>query len=113
LDPFGEYDDYELWQALYRVQLARPEDEPNEGTIYDLDMAISQDNHSVFSSGDKQLLALARAFLLDAVKLVVIEEAANEDRTKMDRIIEEELADSVSWSTEYIMSLFFFTTSLI
>lgn len=106
MDPFGEYDDYELWQALYRVQLARPEDEPNEGVIYDLDMTISQDNRSVFSPGDKQLLALARAFLLDAVKLVVIEEAANEDRTKMDRIIEEELADSVSSSNEYIMSLF-------
>ncbi|KAI8341301.1 ABC transporter type 1, transmembrane domain-containing protein [Chlamydoabsidia padenii] len=94
LDPFGEYDDYELWQALYRVHLARPEDDPHEGIIYDLDMTITQDNQSVLSTSDKQLLAMARAFLLDAVKLVVIEEAVNEDHPKMTRIIEEELVDS-------------------
>ncbi|KAI8089912.1 P-loop containing nucleoside triphosphate hydrolase protein [Halteromyces radiatus] len=92
LDPFGEYDDYELWQALYRVHLASPEDGLNEGMIYDLDMVIRQ-NKMMFSTGDKQLLAMARAFLRDAVKLVVIEEAS-EDHLKIARIITEELMDS-------------------
>ncbi|CAO3611821.1 unnamed protein product [Cunninghamella echinulata] len=89
LDPFSEYDDYELWQALYRVHLASPEDEVHGGLIQDLDMPISLKE---FSIGDRQLLALARAFLRDATKLIVIEES--DDHLKIARIIEEELMDS-------------------
>lgn len=47
-----------------------------------------------FSIGDRQLLALARAFLRDATKLIVIEDT-NDDHPKIARIIEEELMDSV------------------
>ncbi|KAL0088903.1 ABC transporter type 1, transmembrane domain-containing protein [Phycomyces blakesleeanus] len=105
LDPFGEYDDYELWQALYRVHLAvspiSEEDVQNyvhsatTSTIYDLDMDLGKDGMAL-SVGNRQLLCVARALLRDCTRLVVLEEAqlTLETQEKMQRVIEEEFEDS-------------------
>ncbi|KAI9031832.1 ABC transporter type 1, transmembrane domain-containing protein [Phycomyces nitens] len=105
LDPFGEYDDYELWQVLYRAHLAVPptseEDVQNyvhsatTSTIYDLDMDLGKDGMAL-SVGNRQLLCVARALLRDCTRLVVLEEAqlTLETQEKMQRVIEEEFEDS-------------------
>ncbi|KAF7724816.1 hypothetical protein EC973_000701 [Apophysomyces ossiformis] len=103
LDPFGEYDDYELWQALYRVCLALPpstDEVPNGQVMYpaviqDLDMDLGKDGRRL-PAPERQLLCIARALLRDCTKLVVIEEAPmGEAATEtMDRVIQKEFEES-------------------
>lgn len=107
MDPFGEYDDYSLWQVLYRVCLARPyipqattsayKYEPDISTIHDLDKDLGKDGHrlSVF---ERQLLCVARALLQDCTKLVIFEEAnlRPEEQDIIESVIRQEFEDSVS-----------------
>lgn len=99
MDPFGEYDDYEIWQALFRVHLADPPNNPIHGkshfasVVRDLDMDVGPD----WSVGDRQLLCIARGLLRDCVKLVIFEEAqlTSEEDEKVRCVIEEEFTESV------------------
>ncbi|KAG0194547.1 hypothetical protein DFQ28_009754 [Apophysomyces sp. BC1034] len=103
LDPFGEYDDYELWQVLYRVHLASPasadETQNTQATypaiINDLDMDLGKDGARL-PVGERQLLCIARALLRDCTKLVVLEEAQTGEMAteKMHRVIQEEFEES-------------------
>ena len=58
LDPFGEYNDAEVWRALRRANLAGLV----EGAPAGLDMQLSAGG-APLSAGQKQLVALARALL--------------------------------------------------
>lgn len=108
LDPFGEYDDYALWQVLYRVRLAKPSihnDFVATGSTYvagssaiqDLDKDLGKEG-SRLPVYERQLLCIARALLQDCTKLVIIEEAHlnPESQEVLRSVIDQEFEESVS-----------------
>ena len=119
LDPFGEYDDYALWQVLQRVRLARlpstttlaaaaaaaEEGEEEEGDypmiastiIQNLDKDLGKEGCRL-PVCERQLLCIARALLQDCTKLVIIEEAHNLDPAAQNiirSVIDQEFEESV------------------
>lgn len=115
LDPFGEYDDYALWQVLYRVRLARSPladltassssrpIEPNVFIINDLDKDLGKEG-SKLPVIARQLLCIARALLQDCTKLVIIEEANlnSEAKEVLQTVIKQEFEESVHWMLFFI-----------
>lgn len=87
LDPFGDFKDEELWKVLGKVNL--------KNSISNLNM-ITSNSHSTFSSGEKQLVCLARAILRKA-KIVILDEAtANMDQETdalLNKCIKENFSD--------------------
>ncbi|KAI9189214.1 hypothetical protein H9P43_000642 [Blastocladiella emersonii ATCC 22665] len=85
LSPFGEYSDAELWRALGRVGLK----EAVERLDGKLDAPVI-DGGSNFSTGERQLLCLARSLLKRARVLVCDEASANIDY-RSDQLIQNVL----------------------
>lgn len=87
LDPLGEFKDEDLWKVLEKVNL--------KSSISNLNM-ITSSSHSTYSSGEKQLICLARAILRKA-KIVILDEAtANMDHETdelLNRCIKENFSD--------------------
>merc|ERR1712130_388829 len=92
IDPYDEYEDHEIWNALSRVQLKNMiEAMPNQ-----LSSIVSNDD-SDFSVGAKQLFVLARCILKRSKVIILDEATANvclETDASIQQTIREEFKDS-------------------
>ncbi|KAF8992653.1 P-loop containing nucleoside triphosphate hydrolase protein [Hymenopellis radicata] len=92
LDPFDQYDDATLNDALRAAGLFSLQSEMEEGRIT-LDSAISSGGSNL-SVGQRQILALARA-LVRGSKLLILDEATSAIDYKTDSIIQTSLRNEL------------------
>ncbi|XP_063691934.1 ATP-binding cassette sub-family C member 4-like [Bolinopsis microptera] len=90
LDPFTEFSDEYLWDALEKVELKKYISAQTGG----LEMTV-QEGGGNLSAGQRQLLCLARAMLKDNKFLVIDEATANVDE-KTDHLIQQTLRQKFS-----------------
>lgn len=89
LDPFGEYSDFEIWNALEAVFLK----EKVENMLSKLDEEIFDSGSSLFSTGEKQLLCLSKA-LLKKTRIVIFDENTSNLDLNSENLIQKSIRDT-------------------
>ena len=92
IDPFGKYSDSEIWKVLRDVTL--------ETHVRSLRLGLQEpinDKVTLFSSGQKQLINLARV-ILNRSKVVVLDEATSLIDYETDKLIQKILLENLSQS---------------
>ncbi|KAH9067580.1 ATP-binding cassette transporter [Lactarius vividus] len=102
LDVFDEYQDAEIYEALRRVHLIssgddEPQDSVNINVFRDLDSPVSEGGEN-FSTGEKQLLCMARA-ILKRSKVLVMDEATASVDYATDELISQTIRHEFAEST--------------
>ncbi|KXN81322.1 Multidrug resistance-associated protein 1 [Leucoagaricus sp. SymC.cos] len=92
LDPFGLYDDTQLWDALRRSSLVGPPgiDAAGSQASFTLDTVIEPEGSNL-SVGEKSLLSLARA-LVKASQVVILDEATASVDLETDKKIQHTIS---------------------
>jgi ABC-type multidrug transport system fused ATPase/permease subunit len=98
LDPYNKHDDAALWEVLHKVKLAE-----KITKIRGLGAHISDAGDNL-SSGERQLLVLARSLLQDSTRILAMDEATSSIDKNTDQAIQGVIRETIGTKTLLVIA---------